>query len=226
MNQTFSLNGPMLPQAEGERPKRLVILAHGLGTNGEDLIGLAPHYQRVLPDAIFISPNAPFDFDATPPGAGAFQWFSLRDHSHEERLRGVRAAGPILDRFIDELLAAFDLDESRMALVGFSQGTMMSLWVGLRRARPPAGILGYSGMLIGGDLLETEMKGKPPVRLIHGEEDAVLPHAFLTEAHEGLKRLGVPVEAFSRRGLGHGIDEEGIRLGQEFLKRIFFRHGD
>lgn len=221
MTQTFSLNGPMMPPTNGEAPKKVVILAHGVGANGQDLIGLAPYFAKDLPDTAFISPNAPQNFDMAPPGMGAFQWFPLRTFSYEERLSGTQAVAPVLNTFIDEVLNAYGLDESKLALVGFSQGTMMSLYVGLRRAKALAGILGYSGMLIGADLLETEMKSKPPVRLIHGIEDDVLPHASLAEAYQGLEAQGVPVEQFSRPGLGHGIDEEGIRLGQEFLNDIF-----
>lgn len=214
----FTLNGPVLEPKEGEKPKKLVLLVHGVGADGQDLIGLAPYFQEILPDAIFIAPNAPYRFDMAPFG---YQWFSLRDFTYQERLEGTRGTAPILNDFIDELLAHFNLTEENMALIGFSQGTMMSLWVGLRRQKQLAGILGYSGMLIGADLLADEMTTKPPVRLIHGEDDEVLPVASLPEAIRGLEAAGIEVEGFTRPGLGHGIDEEGIRLGQEFLAEIF-----
>ncbi|MDH5750421.1 MAG: phospholipase [Rhodospirillales bacterium] len=212
------LQGPALPPASGGAPKQLVVLLHGVGADGNDLIGLAPYFQQVLPEALFVSPNAPYSFDMAPFG---YQWFSIQDFRPETRLTGVRSAAPIVDRFLDTLLGAHGLDDAQMALIGFSQGTMMSLHVGLRRERTLAGILGYSGMLVGGELLKEEIKSKPPVRLIHGDADEILPVDSLPAAVEGLEGAGVMVDSFIRPGLGHGIDEEGIRLGQTFLADIF-----
>src|SRR5947208_8561128 len=124
----MSLSGPTRPPVAGGKPRQLVILLHGLGADGNDLIGLAPVLARLLPDAEFVSPNAPFPCDMAPYG---YQWFSLQDRSPEAILGGVRASAPILDAFIDDLLAARGLEEKDLALVGFSQGTMMSLYVGL-----------------------------------------------------------------------------------------------
>src|SRR6202043_1925143 len=140
----MSLSGPTRPPVAGGKPRRLVILLHGLGADGNDLIGLQQVWGRLLPEAEFISPNAPFPCDMAPYG---YQWFSAQDQSPAARLAGVRAAAPILDGFIDQSLAERGLADSRAALVGFSQGTMMALFVGLRRAQPAAGILGFSGRL-------------------------------------------------------------------------------
>ena len=144
------LSGPSRPPASGGKPSRLVILLHGLGADGNDLIGLAPYWAPMLPEAEFLSPNAPFPCDMAPYG---YQWFSSQDRNPAAVLAGVRAAAPILDAFIDEALAARGLGDGDLALVGFSQGTMMSLFVGLRRAQPAAGIVGFSGRLLAPELL-------------------------------------------------------------------------
>src|SRR3954451_3293353 len=128
----MALSGPSRPPLSGGKPRRLVILLHGLGADGNDLIGLQQYWGRVVPDAEFISPNAPFPCDMAPYG---YQWFSVQDRTPEAVLAGVRAAAPSLDAFIDEELSKRGLTESDAALVGFSQGTMMSLYVGLRRQR-------------------------------------------------------------------------------------------
>src|SRR5208283_5197280 len=134
------LSGPSRPPAAGGKPGRLVILLHGLGADGNDLIGLAPYWARLLPDAEFLSPNAPFPCDMAPYG---YQWYSSQDRTPEAALAGVRAAAPILDAFIDNALSERGLDDSDLALVGFSQGTVMSLYVGFRRNKSLAGIVGY-----------------------------------------------------------------------------------
>ena len=213
-----TLDGPALPPADGGAPKQLVLLLHGVGADGNDLVGLAPFFQQVLPDALFVSPNAPFAYDMAPFG---HQWFSIRDFSPEARLAGAAETAPILDGFIDTLLAEYGLTDDRLALIGFSQGTMMALYVGLRRARSPAGIIGYSGVLVGAESMESEVRSRPPVLLVHGDADAVVPVQALPLAVEGLESLGVEVQAHTRPGLGHGIDEECIRLGQEFLAGLF-----
>ena len=213
-----SLSGPVRKPASGGKPRQLVVLLHGVGADGNDLIGLAPVLARVLPDAEFVSPNAPFPCDMAPYG---YQWFSVQDRIPEAVVAGVRAAAPMLDAFIDEELAKRGLEGSDAALVGFSQGTMMSLYVGFRRAQPVAGILGYSGRLIGSDTLAQEIRSRPPTLLVHGDADPVVPYSSLTAAETALKALGVPVETVTRRGLGHGIDEDGLKHGARFLKAAF-----
>ncbi|HYM02415.1 MAG TPA: prolyl oligopeptidase family serine peptidase [Stellaceae bacterium] len=212
-----TLSGPVHKPASGAAPRRLVILLHGLGADGNDLIGLAPYWAPLLPDAEFVSPDAPFPCDMAPFGR---QWFSLQDRSPDVILAGVRTAAPLLDGFIDDALAARGLDESRLALVGFSQGTMMSLYVGLRRAKTVAGIVGYSGALIGADALAREIRSRPPVLLIHGDADEVVPPQALPMAVKGLTAAGVSVEQLTCPGLGHGIDEAGLKRGADFLKRV------
>ena len=214
---TPKLSGPSRAPASGGKPKRLVILLHGLGADGNDLIGLAPYWAPLLPDAEFLSPNAPFPCDMAPYG---FQWFSSQDRSPAAVLAGVRAAAPILDAFIDEALAARGFGDGDLALVGFSQGTMMSLFVGLRRARPVAGILGYSGRLLAPELLTSELRSRPRTFLVHGTEDPLVAYASLAAAETALTGAGVPVETLSCPGIGHSIDEEGLRRGGQFLKDV------
>lgn len=213
----LTLSGPSHPPQSGGKPKRLVILLHGLGADGNDLIGLAPYWAPLLPDAEFLSPNAPFPCDMAPYG---YQWLSARDPSPEARLAGARAAGAILDGFIDEALAARGLGEGDLALVGFSQGTMMSLFVGPRRERQLAGIVGYSGRLIAPELLAGEIRSRPPVLLVHGTGDPMVPFASMAEAEAALKDAGVPVETLTCPGIGHSIDGDGLQAGGRFLQRI------
>lgn len=212
-----SLSGRVQEPASGRAPRQLVLLLHGLGADGSDLIGLAPYWAPLLPDAEFVAPDAPFPCDMAPFGR---QWFSLQDRSPAAILAGVREAAPILDAFIDDALAARRLDERNLALVGFSQGTMMSLYVGLRRATAPAGILGFSGALIGAETLAQELRSRPPVLLVHGDADEVVPPQALPVAVSVLEAAGVPVESLSCPGLGHGIDEAGLQRGGAFLRAV------
>ena len=212
------LHGPSLPPVSGSAPKQLVIMLHGVGSDGEDLIGLAPYFQKVLPDAKFVSPNAPFTFDMAPTG---YQWFSLQDMSPGARLLGAQSAAPALDAYISQQLEDAGLTDDKLVLVGFSQGTMMALYVGFRRAREMAGIIGYSGMLVGEELLAEDAKSKPPVLLVHGDADDVVPVDALPLAVAGLEAAGIAVRHHTCLGLGHGLDDMGVSLGMEFLGEIF-----
>ncbi|HYM71680.1 MAG TPA: dienelactone hydrolase family protein [Stellaceae bacterium] len=212
----MTLSGPSHPPKSGGKPSRLVILLHGLGADGNDLIGLAPYWAPLLPDAEFLSPNAPFPCDMAPYG---YQWLSSRDSSPAARLAGARAAATILDAFIDEELARRGLTEAELALVGFSQGTMMSLFVGPRREKQLAGIVGFSGRLIAPELLASEICSRPPVLLIHGTDDPLVPFAAMAEAEKSLAATGVSVETLTCPGMGHSIDEDGLRRGGQFLQQ-------
>ena len=214
MSDMFALEGPRFGPAAGGAPQSLVVLLHGLGADGNDLISLAPYWARALPHTAFVSPHAPFPCDMAPYGQ---QWFSLQDRSPAMILAGVKAAAPILDAFIDAELRQHGLTDDKLALVGFSQGTMMSLYTAPRRARAIAGVVGYSGALVGADLLLQEAKSKPPVLLVHGEADDIVPFQAMAAAAQGLRAVGIQIETVARPGLPHSIDDVGLTRGGTFL---------
>ena len=214
---TLQLNGPRLPAASG-KADRLVIFCHGYGADGNDLIALGRHWQRLLPTAAFASPHAPEPCAGNPMG---YQWFAITRLQPDEMLRGVERAAPVLSAFIDNELARLDLDASRLALVGFSQGTMMSLHVGLRRAVAPAAIVGFSGALPGAEKLPAEIKSRPPVLLVHGDADDMIPVQAIQIAANGLGAAGVAVRWHISRGVGHGIAPDGLELAGRFLADAF-----
>jgi phospholipase/carboxylesterase len=211
------LDGPGLSPLSGGAPKQLVVLLHGYGSNGADLISLAPMWRQSLPDALFVAPNAP---EHCPGAPGGYQWWALHDLGRPALAAGARHAAPVLDAWLDGLLAEHGLDESKMVLAGFSQGTMMALHVGIRRERALAGILGYSGMIAGPSLDAAEVRSKPPVLLIHGDADGIVPLSAYHHAHAELERLGFPLEGHVSHGLGHGVDPDGIALGGRFVQRV------
>src|ERR1043166_3716692 len=198
-------------------PKHLAVLLHGVGSDGRDLIGLADGFAPALPDCAFVSPDAPEAFDQAPFGR---QWFSLRDRTLEAIEAGLKKARPVFDAYLGGLLKEFNVPAARTALVGFSQGTMVSLYCGLRRPEPLAGILAYSGMLAGGEKLKDEMRIRPPICLIHGDSDEVVPAAASRMAAHMLEKEAVPVELHISEGLGHGIDQSGLKTGAAFLHGI------
>ena len=204
---------------EARRPARkLVIFAHGYGSNGEDLIGLARYWAAVLSDAAFVSPNAP---ERLPSQPGAFQWFGLQNLNPDVLARGVAAAASTLDGFIDAELARHGLAPADCALVGFSQGTMMALHVGLRRAQALAGIVGFSGRLAAPERLAAELRSRPPVLLVHGDRDEVIPVQALFASNVALADAGAPTLWRVSGGTAHGIAEDGLAIGGEFLRDAF-----
>jgi len=212
MSTSVSIDGPRVAPAAGGDPRSIVILAHGYGSNGEDLISLAPYWREALPHAVFIAPNAP---QPCPGAPGGYQWWPI---GSVDRTAGVKSAAPVLDAFIDAELARYGLTDDRLALVGFSQGTMLSLHVALRRQRTMAGVIGYSGMLIDAD--EADIRSRPPILLVHGDADPMVPIAAFHHAEAELKRLGLEVTSHVSRGLGHSIDMDGLKLGDAFLSRV------
>jgi phospholipase/carboxylesterase len=211
MSDLATLDGPRVPALSGQA-QSLVILVHGYGSNGEDLIGLVPHWREALPDTAFVSPNAP---QGCPGAPGGYQWWGFGAGS--DRSAGVTSAAPILDAFIDAELGRHGLGDDRLALVGFSQGTMMSLYVGPQRERQIAGIVGLSGALI--DTGEAP-KTHPPILLVHGDEDPMVPIEAFYRAREALERQGFDVTSHVSPGLGHGVDLAGVTLARRFLERV------
>jgi phospholipase/carboxylesterase len=214
------LDGPRL-EPRGGRARHLVVFLHGYGADGNDLIDIGRAWQQLLPDTAFVSPHAPRPCGQAPMGR---EWFALTFRDPNERWTGVNAAAPGLAAFLDAELERRNLPPSALTLVGFSQGTMMALHVGLRRAVAPAAIVGYSGLLVGptsGEIeaMKDEIVARPPVLLVHGDRDELIPAQALFLAAQGLAALGVPVEWHLSTGIGHGIDGEGLRHGGEFLAR-------
>ena len=218
------LDGPRLEPRLG-RAQQLVVFLHGYGADGNDLIDIGRAWQGLLPDAAFVSPHAPRPCGQAPVGR---EWFPLTFRNPDERWTGVNQAAPVLESFLDSELKRRNLPPSALALVGFSQGTMMALHVGLRRAIAPVAIVGFSGMLAmpeKGDpnVFAAEIRSRPPVLLIHGDADELIPVQALFHAAQGLAALDVPAEWHISAGIGHGIDQEGLRHGGQFLARRFAR---
>lgn len=212
------LDGPRLPPAAGGTAQQLVVFLHGYGADGNDLIGLGREWARVLPHAAYVSPHAPEPCGMAPMGR---QWFDLTFRDPTEMARGVKHAGPALDAFLDAELKRHNLPPRGLGLVGFSQGTMLALAVGLARNPAPAAIVGYSGALATVEALPNDPAAAPAVLLVHGDVDQVIPLDAMLIAREQLGAAGLPVEWHISQGIGHGIDGEGLRLGGAFLKQAF-----
>ncbi|WP_323769957.1 alpha/beta hydrolase [Antarctobacter sp.] len=196
-----------------------VVFLHGYGANGADLLGLADPLGEHLPDTLFVSPDAPEACAGAPMG---FQWFPIPwidGSSEEESMAGMARAVDDLNAFLDALMVDEDLLPEQVALLGFSQGTMMSLHVGPRREEELAGIVGFSGRLLAPELLADEVQSKPPILLIHGDQDDVVPVQSLPQAAEALQEAGFKeVFAHIMEGTAHGIAPDGLGVALAFLR--------
>jgi phospholipase/carboxylesterase len=198
--------------------RQAVVLLHGYGADGTDLIGLAEPLAPHLPDTAFIAPDAPEPCAAAPMGR---QWFPIPwiDGSSEaQSLAGLEAAAADLDAFLDAVLNSEGLTPDRLALIGFSQGTMMSLHVAPRRREPIACIAAFSGRLLVPDRIGEAMS-KPPVLLLHGDADDVVPYPSMQEAAGHLSAAGFPTFTFTMQGTGHGIAPDGLGQAVMFIRR-------
>lgn len=212
-----SLTGPDALPLSGKSPQQMVVLLHGLGADGDDLFGLIPYFQEALPDAYCIALHAPFACDMAPYGR---QWFSLQNRSEAVLLREVQKAADILNPYLDKQLERLALKDHQLVLIGFSQGAMLALHTALRRTHPIMGVIAYSGALVAPNMLKTELVSKPPVCLVHGQADMVVPFVAFEEALAALKKYQVEVHGYSSEGLGHGIDPAGVEIGVRFLKQV------
>jgi phospholipase/carboxylesterase len=212
----LDLEGPSLAPLSCGKAVWLVVLLHGRGTDANGVIDLALNWQPVIPKAEFLAVHAPFPCD----GGTGRQWFAKQDLGAPDLLEAVRPAAAILDPYLDGLLSSRRLEPSHLALVGFSQGAVMALHVGLRRANPVAGIIAFSGALAGPEELAAEAASKPPVLLVHGEADDIVPFSMMARTAAALETARVPVTTAARRGLGHAIDDDGVILAGDFLTRL------
>jgi phospholipase/carboxylesterase len=217
-----AIDGPRLPARSGTA-KQLIVLLHGLGADGNDLIELGEQWRDWLPDAAFVAPHAPDRCSNVPTGR---EWFPLTLTDPREFWSGVTYAAPKLDAFLDRELAQYSLPASQLGLVGFSQGAMMALHIGLRREPAPAAIIGYSGLLVledgqGPESLQRAARSKPPILLVHGDQDDVVPVEMFLVSKEALGAAGISCQWHLSAGLAHGIDEEGVRQGGLFLAQAF-----
>ena len=215
------LNGPVIEAVNSQNPKKIVIFCHGYGADGNDLIGLANYFQQILPDAYFISPNAPESCPMNPMG---YQWFDFTSNDPDLIWKKVNDAGEILNNFIDNKLNELNLSDKDLSLVGFSQGTMISLHVGLRRIATMSSIVGFSGRLIREDILSDEIKSKPPIYLIHGDQDPMVPYSDTINAAKILEDLDIDVQSHISPNTPHSIAQDGLEIAKKFLSSNFSKN--
>jgi phospholipase/carboxylesterase len=214
------VEGPKIAALSCGKPAYVVVLLHGPGSNGDAIIGQALNWAPTMPKADFVAAEAPF-----PCPQGGRQWFDTTEDFNAGNLspaainEGLRTVAPLLDSFLDEMLAQRRLPDSHLALVGFSQGAMLALHVGLRRQRQMAAIVSFSGALYD-DALADDIRTRPAVLMIHGEADPVVTFGAMTATKERLKAQGVPVKSMRRPGLGHHMDDDGVIAAGDFLSAV------
>jgi len=208
--QDYSFNSSSKPA------QKLVIFLHGYGADGKDLISIAPMWAEGLPNTVFYAPNAPERCEMSPTG---FQWFGLSDRSETAMNLGAQTAKRGLEAYIQQKIETHNLSMSDVAIVGFSQGTMMALYTMPQLSEGAcAGVLGYSGRLVGLDDIKANLNAKFPICAIHGTADEVVPFESLAIIDKELSPLGFDIKTYESAGLGHGIDEKGLKTGYKFLK--------
>ncbi len=212
-----TLSGPMRPSQSGDRTS-VVVLLHGYGADGADLIGLADVMAEHLTGTEFRAPDAPERSAMNPMGR---QWFGIPHMdgaSQDQQEKAFDASVDLLNRYLDDLMAETGLPASKIALAGFSQGTMMSLHVGPRRPEQLACIVGFSGRLLAPERLRSEIRTKPPVLLVHGDADPMVPFESMEEARKGLDEAGISVRTLACPGVPHSISPEGLVAALQMLK--------
>ena len=209
------LDGPRRRPANGGQATSLAVLLHGVGSDGNDLIGLVPHWADLLPGTEFVSPHGPYPYDMAPQGR---QWFSIHDVSPEAMFSGVCDTSLILEEFLHGELERSGISPDRLVLVGFSQGTMMSLYTALCGELLLGGVLGYSGRLISDPASPLVIKSRPPTMLVHGDSDDLVPVTSLFDAVQELSSNNVLAQWHICQGLGHSIDQQGLAIGGKFLR--------
>ena len=207
------LQGPELKPLNG-KAKQLIIFLHGLASDGDDLIALAPYLQKEFPDAHFLSPNATAIYDMAPYG---YQWMSVKDRSPEVLYKQLEEVRPKLEEYITTKLDALEVTSDKLALIGFSQGTMTALHVALRFKKAIACVVGFAGALIAPDKLSVDIKNRPKVCLIHGKEDDIVNFERMAEAQNILQQCDVSVSTNAISNLKHSIDSSALNIAKKFL---------
>ena len=212
----YILDTTSVPTFSKNKPQQLIVLCHGYGGDGKDISTLAINWRRFLPDAIFLSPNAPEVCVDNPRG---YQWFDMSSENEEIMLNKSLAASEKLNTFLDQVANNFQLESSNLALVGFSQGCMISIQTGLQRKDQINCIIGYSGKVINQKYLIKNINSKPKIFLMHGTNDAIVSPDHLLEAKDYLKKCGLEIKTKLFKNCEHNIPVEGTSLGLAFLKK-------
>ena len=213
---SYILDVASIPPLSGNRPQQAIVLCHGYGGDGKDISVLAINWQRFLPNAIFLCPNAPEVCQVNPQG---YQWFDLANEKEEVILEKSLVAEAKLNIFLDQVFDNLQLELDNLALVGFSQGCMMSIQVGLKRKKKINCLIGYSGKVINQKHLSNNINSKPKIFLMHGANDTIVSPTHLLEAKEYLVNHGLKVKTKMFKNCEHRIPVEGSSLGLEFLKK-------
>lgn len=216
-NMNIKLKARELNLAKNDKPEKMVIFLHGVGSDANDLIDLAENFSVIFPKAVFLSPNAPFPYDLYPMG---YQWFSLKDRSSSSMIQGIEIAIPILQNYIEENLAKYGLNFYDLILVGFSQGAMMALQIAPRFKESCFAVVGFSGALINMKGLIREKKSNPPICLIHGDKDEVVTIDNHFASVNALRSLGLLKEEYVIKNMGHSINFEALAKAIKFLTML------
>lgn len=214
MTTQFNFQTPNFPVKlpDDGSPEYLMILLHGYGASGHDLIGLSDIFDQIIPQTVYLSPHAP-----TPTGMGGYQWFPIRDLSNRELETGTISIAPYVHDFIDQALAYYKIKPENLIISGFSQGSMISMHVAMEREIAPAAVMAYSGALTAVDGIEKRIKSKPPILICHGGDDPVVLPSYTTKATDILSGLGFNVESYIFPGYLHTIPPEALRASLKFL---------
>ena len=213
---SYTLDVTSISPLSKNKPRQAIVLCHGYGGDGKDISVLAINWQRFLPDAIFLCPNAPEVCALNPQG---FQWFDLQSDKNEKILENSLLAEKKLDIFLDQIIDKYILKYENLALVGFSQGCMMSIQVSLKKKEKINCVIGYSGKIINHQYLSKNINSKPKMFLMHGANDTIVPPTNLLEAKEYLNNHGLKVKTKIFKNCEHSIPVEGTSLGLEFLRK-------
>ena len=212
----YNLEATSIAPLSKNKPQQVIVLCHGYGGDGKDISTLAINWQRFLPETIFLCPNAPEICAVNPQG---YQWFDLSSDKEELILEKSLIVEEKLNTFIDQILNNFQLEPNNLALVGFSQGCMMSIQIALKKKKQISCLIGYSGKVINQKHLSDNIHSKPKIFLMHGANDTLVPPTHLLEAKEYLAKHGLKIKTKMFKDCEHRIPVEGVSLGLGFLKK-------